>query len=95
MIDMLDKFKSWFFKPIQHIQVRYNQKCGNSPLVWRVIINGEEHLASHVEIHGWVYSESSMVEGERKMNLACKGRVKWYNTQIVIMANPKYDTSEV
>lgn len=90
----LKKIKKYILPEVQHIQVRYNQKCGNSPLVWRVIIDGEEYLASHVEIHGWVYSESSMVEGERKMNLACRGRVKWYDTQVVIMANPKYDTSE-
>ena len=90
---MLNKIKNYIFPEINHIQIRYNQKCGNSPLVWRVIIDGEEHLASHIEIHGWVYSESSIVDGERKMNLACRGRVRWYDTQIVIMANPKPDIS--
>jgi hypothetical protein len=84
MIDMLDKLKSWFFKPNQHIQIRYNTKVGNGDLHWRVIADGQETLASHIEIRGYVYGESSFVDGEKKMNIACDGKIYWHGTRAEI-----------
>ena len=83
---MFDNFKSWFFKPVQHIQVRYNTKVENTNLYWRVIVNGKESLASHIEIHGYVYGESSMVDGDIKMNIACDGKIYWHGTRAEIIA---------
>lgn len=73
-------------KKHHHIQVRYNTNAGNSPLVWRVIVDGKEHLASHVDINGWVFSEASIVNEQRKMNLACYGSISWRGTQVEINA---------
>ena len=77
---MLKKFKDWFFKPSYHFQIRYNTKNDGGPLKWRIIVNGEEKLASHLEIHGYVYGESSFVDGEEKMNIACDGQISWRGT---------------
>jgi hypothetical protein len=81
---MIDKFKSWFFKPTQHFQIRYNTKVGDGDLVWRIIVDGEENLASSIEIRGYVYGESSFVNGERKMNIACDGKIYWNGTRAEI-----------
>jgi hypothetical protein len=81
---MLNKLKSWFFKPNHHIQVRYNTKVGDTNLHWRVIVDGQETLASHIEIHGYVYGESSVVDGDQKMNIACDGKIYWHGTRAEI-----------
>lgn len=88
---MIEKFKEWFFKPNQHIQIRYNTKVGDGDLVWRVIIDGEEKLASSIEIRGYVYGEQSMVDGDRKMNIACDGKVYWSGTRAEIMTRKAPD----
>lgn len=85
---MIKKFKSWFFKPNQHFQIRYNTKNNGGPLKWRIIADGEEHLASHVEIHGYVYGESSLVDGDQKMNIACDGKIYWNGTRASIQTSP-------
>ena len=84
----MGKFKEWFFKPNQHIQIRYNTKVGDGDLVWRVVIDGEEKLASSIEIQGYVYGEQSIVNGDRKMNIACDGKVYWQGTRAKIETGP-------
>jgi hypothetical protein len=85
---MINKFKFWFFKPNQHFQIRYNTKNNGGPLKWRIIVDGEEHLASHIEIQGYVYGESSVVDGDQKMNIACDGRIHWRGTRARIETGP-------
>jgi len=82
---MIEKLKKRFFKPIQHIQIRYNTKAGDSDLVWRVIADGEEKLASSIEIHGYIYGESSIVNNDRKMNMACDGKIYWHGTRAEVI----------
>ncbi len=82
---MIEKIKKRFFKPIQHIQIRYNTKAGDSDLVWRVIADGEEKLASSIEIHGYIYGESSIVNNDRKMNMACDGKIYWHGTRAEVI----------
>ncbi len=84
----MGKFKEWFFKPNQHIQIRYNTKVGDGDLVWRVVIDGEEKLASSIEIQGYVYGEQSIVNGDRKMNIACDGKVYWQGTRARVETGP-------
>lgn len=71
-------------KDADHILIRYNTKNEGGPLVWRVIINGEEFPASHVEITGRTYGEESLADGSVKMNIACDGRVQWHGTVALI-----------
>ena len=88
---MINRFKSWFFKPTQHFQIRYNTKVGSGDLVWRIIIDGEETLASSIEIRGYTYGESSIVDGDRKMNIACDGRIYWNGTHAEIVTGKAPD----
>jgi hypothetical protein len=85
---MINKFKSWFFKPNQHFQIRYNTKNNGGPLKWRIIADGEETLASHIEIKGYMYGESSVVDGDQKMNIACDGKIYWQGTRAKIETGP-------
>lgn len=62
---------------MSHFQIRYNTKNSGGPLKWRVIIDGKETLASHIEIDGHVYGESSFVDGDEKINIACDGKIHW------------------
>lgn len=71
-------------KDADHIQIRYNTKNEGGPLVWRVIINNEEKLASFIEINGRTYGEETLEDGVRKMNMACDGRVSWIGTRAFI-----------
>jgi hypothetical protein len=88
---MIEKLKQWFFKPTQHFQIRYNTKVGDGDLVWRIIIDGEEALASSIEIRGYMYGESSIVNGERKMNIACDGKIYWHGSRAEIHTNKAPD----
>lgn len=88
---MIDKIKRWFFKPTQHFQIRYNTKVGSGDLVWRIIIDGEETLASSIEIRGYAYGESSIVDGERKMNMACDGKIYWHGSRAEIITSKAPD----
>ena len=88
---MIDRFKKWFFKSTQHFQIRYNTKVGDGDLVWRIIIDGEEKLASSIEIRGYMYGESSIVNGDRKMNIACDGKIYWHGHRAEIVTTKAPD----
>ena len=77
---MIKRFNQWFFKPTSHIQIRYNTKNNGNGLVWRIIVDGEEHLATDVAIRGYAYGETSHVDGEAKLNIACDGHIQWIGT---------------
>lgn len=64
--------------------IRFNTKHNGSDLVWRVFENGVEYLASDVIIHGSVFTETSIENGENKWNIACIGKLSWNNTVAII-----------
>ena len=85
--------KDRWFRPYDDITVRFNTKAelGN-PLVWRVFVNGVEHLASGFEITGYVHDIVNEHNGETKWNVGCKGRVRWSGTRaIIITSKPQSD----
>lgn len=88
---MINRLKERFFKPSQHFQIRYNTKVGDGHLVWRIIVDGEEQLASSIEIRGYVYGEQSIVNDERKMNIACDGKIYWRGTRAEIVTGKAPD----
>ena len=71
---------------MKHIQVRFNTRANGSPLVWRVVIDGQENLAENIKIIGKCYGEKSIVDGETKYNIACNGTVTWEETTAIINA---------
>jgi hypothetical protein len=80
------KFIKDLVKPYQKILIRFNTKNNGSDLVWRVFIDGEEHLASSIKIQGYIYDEKTFSGGEEKMNISCLGNVKWDGTKAKIKA---------
>ena len=76
-------------KPLSHIQIRFNTKNNGGPLPWRLFIDGEEYLASQVEITGFVFGESSYEGDVQKYNVACVGRVAWAGTGAKIKARKR------
>lgn len=82
--------KDRWIKPYDEIILRFNTKAKpGSSLVWRVFVNGVEHLASGFEIHGYMYDVLSY-EGEvKKYNVGCKGRVRWHGSKAVIITARK------
>jgi hypothetical protein len=87
---ILKIIKDRWLRPYDDIVLRFNTKAGEgNPLVWRVFVNGQEMLASSFEIHGYVYDVISY-EGEvKKLNVGCKGRVRWNGSQAIIFASKK------
>jgi hypothetical protein len=83
---MLEKIKKFFIVEDTHFQIRYNTKNNGDGLFWRVLYNGKERLASSIDISGHIYGEESWVDGERKMNMACDGRIEWLGDSAVIYA---------
>jgi hypothetical protein len=70
---------------VKHYQIRFNTKAEpGDPLVWRVIEDGEERLASSVLILCASFSEESMVDGVTKWNMACNGLAEWQGDKITI-----------
>lgn len=69
---------------MNHIQIRFNTKANGSTLIWRIIIDGKEHLADSVEINGRCYGEESIVNNEKKYNIACDGYVTWQENKAII-----------
>jgi hypothetical protein len=87
---ILKIIKDRWFRPYDNITVRFNTKAeeGN-PLVWRIFINGQEMLASSFEIQGYVYDVVSYEHGVKKLNVGCKGRIRWSGSKAVIFACKK------
>ena len=73
---------------MQRIQIRFNTKFAESPgsrLKWRVLVNGAEHLASHVKVCvPCETTEDVIEEGVVKWHLTCQGSAVWSGDAITI-----------
>jgi hypothetical protein len=70
---------------VKHYQIRFNTKAKpGDPLVWRVVEDGVERLASDIEIMTHSYSQKSTVDGEVKWNIACDGFATWDGSKVEI-----------
>ena len=82
--------KDRWLRPYDEIILRFNTKAGeDNPLIWRVFVNGIEHLASGFEIHGYVYDMLSYEGAVKKYNVGCKGRVRWEGSRAVVITAKK------
>ena len=80
--------KDRWLRPYDDIILRFNTKAeAGDPLVWRVIVNGVEHLASSFDIRGHVYEVLSQERGVTKYNVGCKGRVRWKGTKAYVITS--------
>ena len=80
------KFLKGLVEPYQEILIRFNTKSNGSDLVWRIFVDGKEHLASSIKIQGYIYDKKTIVDGEEKMNISCLGNIKWNGTKAKIKA---------
>ena len=82
--------KDRWVRPYDDIILRFNTKAeeGN-PLIWRIFVNGVEHLASGFEVHGYMCDVLSYEYDVKKYNVGCKGRVRWEGSKAVILAAKK------
>jgi uncharacterized membrane protein len=53
------------------VKIRYNHDAGESPLKWRVVINGKEHLAKQVEILVPMTTTRDFINGFEKWHVSC------------------------
>lgn len=82
--------KDRWLRPYDEIILRFNTKAGEgNPLIWRVFVNGVEHLASGFEVHGYMYDVLSCEGDVKKYNVGCKGRVRWEGSRAVIITAKK------
>ena len=82
--------KDRWIRPYDEIILRFNTKAKEGDLlVWRVYVNGVEHLASGFEVHGYMYDQISYEAEVKKFNVGCKGRVRWDGTKAVIITARK------
>ena len=90
---VLKIFKDRWLRPYDDIIIRFNTKAiEGDPLIWRVIINGTESLASGFSISGYVEDVKSLENGVTKYNVGCKGRVRWSGSEAsIITARPDRD----
>jgi hypothetical protein len=82
--------KDRWLRPYDNIILRFNTKAeeGN-PLVWRIFVNGVEHLASGFEVYGYMHDVTSYEGDVKKYNVGCKGRVRWEGTKASILTSKK------
>lgn len=69
------------------IKLRYNTECkGENNLYWRVLIDGEQHLASNVIINVPVTTTMDFVENVGyKHHVSCKANnLIWKETELTI-----------
>jgi uncharacterized membrane protein len=78
------------------IKIRYNHDAGESPLKWRILIDGREHLASDIEIHSPAYTSRDLIPGVgEKFHITCEAeQIEWVGDKIVL-SNVKSKISKV
>ncbi len=70
------------------ISIRFNtlyEKSENQAYVWRVIVDGHEHLATDIECLVPTYgTKDEIADGVYKWHLSCNGQLTWDGTKAVI-----------
>ena len=69
------------------VKVRYNHDAGNSPLKWRVVIDGKEHLASQVEILVPMTTTKDYINGMEKWHVSCEPDLITWEGDVVTLAH--------
>ena len=73
--------------PTDRILVRFNTKWRDDPegRQWRVLVNGEETLASRVTIRTGSDTIEESVGGEQKFHFLCLGKAVWDGSRAEII----------
>lgn len=68
------------------VKIRYNHDAGESPLKWRVVIDGKEQLASNVDILVPSVTTNDLIEGVgEKYHISCEPElIVWEGDKIIL-----------
>ena len=68
------------------VKLRYNHDAGQSPLKWRAVIDGKEHLASSVDILVPSVTTSDLIEGVgEKYHISCDPeQIIWEGDNLIL-----------
>ncbi|MEQ1876566.1 MAG: hypothetical protein ABL958_07965 [Bdellovibrionia bacterium] len=70
-----------------NIKIRFNtekEKVDNSLRPWRVLVNGQEHLAEEVKLYVASWTSVDEIEpGRIKWHISCEGEPHWNSTRTV------------
>jgi len=85
--DTIERVRNSFPKGgSDRILVRFNTKWKEDPegRQWRVLVNGEETLASRVSIRTGSDTVEEPINGEQKFHFLCFGKVVWSGSEASI-----------
>ena len=73
------------------VKVRYNTLCDDNHMFWRILINGEEHLASNIIFEippytsGDIVYDPSRKESVDKHHISCEANEVIWKGDVVII----------
>lgn len=81
---------------MQTIKIRYNTLVGDTGLYWRVIIDGEEHLASDIDIQVPTHTTMDEIpEVGAKHHITCTPDIIEWDGKKVILRNKETEVSRI
>lgn len=76
----------------KHVKIRYNHDAGESPLKWRVVIDGAEYLASNIDVLVPSVTTGDFIEGAgQKYHISCEpDLIIWEGDKVILRDNAKW-----
>lgn len=74
------------------VKIRYNHDAGESPLKWRVVIEGKEHLAENIDVLVPSVTTGDFIEGVgQKYHISCEpDLVVWEGKKVILKDRAKW-----
>jgi uncharacterized membrane protein len=74
------------------VKIRYNHDAGESPLKWRVVIDGKEHLATKVDVLVPSVTTDDYIEGVgKKFHISCEpDLIVWEGNKLILRDSAKW-----
>lgn len=60
---------------MSQFNIRFNHQHNGTGLVWRVFVDGDEHLFEHIQINVPVSDNTTLEHGVVKWNICCEGNL--------------------
>lgn len=74
---------------LNEVKIRYNHDAGESPLKWRLVINGVESIAEEITILVPSHTTSDFIEGiGQKYHISCNPElIIWEGSKVILKNN--------
>ena len=77
------------------VKIRYNHDAGESPLKWRLVVNGVESIAEEIQLLLPSYTTSDFIEGVgQKYHISCQPDLIIWDGSKVTLKNKDIDGKE-